>query len=124
MYNNFEISLVVFMPNITTNHAITYTNLPVFRQIQDIKAYSLHISFHPLSCFFFNACMHVLRKRFGYFLFEKKRVKFPAIFSSFTKTTERTQPRPQGFSITVPFFIGKARSIDVTLADIANTFKI
>ena len=27
MYNNFEISLVVFMPNITTNHAITYTNL-------------------------------------------------------------------------------------------------
>ena len=26
MNNNFEISLVVFMPNITTNHAITYTN--------------------------------------------------------------------------------------------------
>ena len=26
-YNNFEISLVVFMPNITTNHAITYTYL-------------------------------------------------------------------------------------------------
>ena len=25
-YNNFEISLVVFMANITTNHAITYTN--------------------------------------------------------------------------------------------------
>ena len=25
-HNNFEISLVVFMPNITTNHAITYTN--------------------------------------------------------------------------------------------------
>ena len=27
-YNNnyFEISLAVFMPNITTNHAITYTN--------------------------------------------------------------------------------------------------
>ena len=25
-YNNFEISLVIFMPNITTNHAITYTN--------------------------------------------------------------------------------------------------
>ena len=30
MYNNFEISLVVFMPNITTNHAITYTNRSVF----------------------------------------------------------------------------------------------
>ena len=26
-YNNFEISLVVFMPNITTNHAITYTSI-------------------------------------------------------------------------------------------------
>ena len=26
-YNNFEISFLVFMPNITTNHAITYTNL-------------------------------------------------------------------------------------------------
>ena len=25
-YNKFEISLVVFMPNITTNHAVTYTN--------------------------------------------------------------------------------------------------
>ena len=25
-YNNFEISLVVFTPNITKNHAITYTN--------------------------------------------------------------------------------------------------
>ena len=25
-YKNFEISLVVFMPKITTNHAITYTN--------------------------------------------------------------------------------------------------
>ena len=27
-YNNFEISLVVFMPNIITNHAITYTTTP------------------------------------------------------------------------------------------------
>ena len=25
-YNDFEISLVVFMPNMTTNQAITYTN--------------------------------------------------------------------------------------------------
>ena len=25
-FNNLEISLVVFMPNITTNHTITYTN--------------------------------------------------------------------------------------------------
>ena len=27
-YNNFEISLVVFISNITTNHTITYTNIP------------------------------------------------------------------------------------------------
>ena len=27
LYNNFEISLMVFFPNITTNHAITYTYL-------------------------------------------------------------------------------------------------
>ena len=26
MYNDFEISLVVFIPNMTTNDAITYTN--------------------------------------------------------------------------------------------------
>ena len=26
MYNNFEISLVLLMPNITTNHPITCTN--------------------------------------------------------------------------------------------------
>ena len=31
MYNNFEISLVVFMPNITTNYAITYTNTAIQR---------------------------------------------------------------------------------------------
>jgi len=28
-YNNFEISLVVFMRNFTANHAITYNNLIV-----------------------------------------------------------------------------------------------
>ena len=30
IYNNFEISLVVFMPHITTNHAITYTNWKIY----------------------------------------------------------------------------------------------
>ena len=30
MYNNLELSLVVFIPNITTNHAITYINSTVF----------------------------------------------------------------------------------------------
>ena len=27
MYNNLEISPAVYMPNITTNHAITYINI-------------------------------------------------------------------------------------------------
>ena len=31
MQNNFEISRVVFMPNITTNHAITYTYTKISR---------------------------------------------------------------------------------------------
>ena len=31
MYNNFEISLVVFMPNLTTNHAINYANTINYR---------------------------------------------------------------------------------------------
>ena len=31
-YNNFEISLMVFMSNITTNHAITYTNIDLRHQ--------------------------------------------------------------------------------------------
>ena len=35
MYNNFEISLVVLTPNITTNHAITYTNTYVLKH-QDV----------------------------------------------------------------------------------------
>ena len=38
-YNNFEISLVVFMPNITTNHAITYTNAT--RDISKLSQISL-----------------------------------------------------------------------------------
>ena len=80
-------------------------NLPVFRQIQDIKRcltladiLNTSVSIRWVFC---NAC-HVLRQKFGYFIFEK-HVKFAAIFSSFTKTTERTQPRPQCFSATVPF---------------------
>ena len=35
-YNNFEISLVVFIPNITTNHAITYTNIMCKVRIENI----------------------------------------------------------------------------------------
>ena len=33
-YNNFEISLVVFTPNITTNHAITYTNRKLTERLE------------------------------------------------------------------------------------------
>ena len=36
-YHNFEISLVVFMPNITTNHAITYTNIQLLPKAADLR---------------------------------------------------------------------------------------
>ena len=42
--------------------------------------------------------------QFGYFYFIK-RVNFSANFSSYTKTTELTQTRPQGFSVSMPFFV-------------------
>ena len=35
-YNNFEISLVVFMPNIITNHAITCTNKIIIKQVENM----------------------------------------------------------------------------------------
>ena len=41
-YNNFKISLVVFMPNITTNHAITYTNFN-----HAILIHVMRITFEP-----------------------------------------------------------------------------
>ena len=41
MYNNFEISLMVFMPNISTNHAITYIK-------NDIKVYSCNMKLRYL----------------------------------------------------------------------------
>ena len=42
-YNNFEISLVVFMPNITTNHAITYTNIVRLRRSYCTQNYKLKL---------------------------------------------------------------------------------
>ena len=39
MYNNLETSLVVFMPNITTNHAITYTNFYEGDTVVDYQKY-------------------------------------------------------------------------------------
>ena len=46
-YNNFKISLVVFKPNIPTNHAITYTNLDWYAEM--ISAYRNRF----LDCVFF-----------------------------------------------------------------------
>ena len=69
-YNNFEISLLVFMPNITTNHAIAYTNfnLHVKLLVPDSKwtvtlnivttaystVYSCCLIRRPYSCLFDN----------------------------------------------------------------------
>ena len=40
-YNNFEISPVVFTQNITTNHAITYTNSKTDAMDDQVLQYSL-----------------------------------------------------------------------------------
>ena len=42
MYNSFEMSLVVFMPNNTTNHAITYTTTNNNNNSQGLKAFTEH----------------------------------------------------------------------------------
>ena len=51
--NNFEKSLVVFMPNITTNHAITYTNFT--RPLNSItllkSCFEIAFTHTPPSCF-------------------------------------------------------------------------
>ena len=44
-YNNFEMSLVVFMPNITANHAITYTNCASFCKKWSNYASTFYIKF-------------------------------------------------------------------------------
>ena len=44
-YNSFKILLIVFMPNITTNHAITYTNLKWFEICLVIFSNSFSLSF-------------------------------------------------------------------------------
>ena len=39
MYNNLETTLVVFMPNISTNHAITHTNFYEGDTVVDYQKY-------------------------------------------------------------------------------------
>ena len=51
-YNNFEISLVVFMLNITTNHAITYTHL--LREYLIIFVISMSVQSEKFVIFFSN----------------------------------------------------------------------
>ena len=36
MYNNMEMSLVLFMPNVTTNHAIPYSSIIFFLNVPDV----------------------------------------------------------------------------------------
>ena len=78
MYNNFEISLVVFMPNITTNHAITYTNI-ILKHLNNISGTFLTecLSKQPLSKL--SKCNFALLSRACYvwciYLVVKKRKK-------------------------------------------------
>ena len=47
-YKNFEISPVVFMPNITTNHAITCTKTTVRSLHFTLPPFALSFPFHEL----------------------------------------------------------------------------
>ena len=51
-YNKFEISLVVFMPNITTNHAITILLLLLLLLLLLYKA----LLFYLITCYVFLIC--------------------------------------------------------------------
>ena len=70
-YNHFEIPLVVFMPNITTNHVITYTKYTEGHQKRD--AALTHFCHEPsafgvLLCWWFsqsNKCSFVYVTRLG-----------------------------------------------------------
>ena len=53
IYNNFEISPVVFIPNITTNHAITYTNVSTLNDYYKIA--------RSFTIFSLRKCMHLYR---------------------------------------------------------------
>ena len=48
-YNNFEISLEGFMPNITTNHAITYTYFFI-PQFKIYEIHNIHYFMYRFSC--------------------------------------------------------------------------
>ena len=68
-FNNFEISLVVFMPNITTNHAlpITYTNTCLIyhkdRDFSPLLVYHLHHLLGRLSTKSRYICRSTFRKK-------------------------------------------------------------
>ena len=57
--------------------------------------------------------------RYSLFFFRKQ--PHIIVFSNSTKTTEPTQPCPQGFSVPVPF-LTIACTFDVILLDITNAF--
>ena len=63
MYNNFEISLVVFMLKITTNDAIIYTNLH----------YNIHIHCPPNIIWKVTDKKKTFEKLLGYLSFQKPR---------------------------------------------------
>ena len=63
-YNNFEIPLGVFMPNIATNHAITYTNTYQCTYIctkRDFQIYG-RCTFSSVNCALINTVFRFLQR--------------------------------------------------------------
>ena len=91
MYNNFEISLVVFMPNITTNNAITYTNsafVIVIKAIRSVVVYNLFCASKWTFLESLTVWKYILILR----MFYQRSSKFCSLvnaFSSKTKTEKR-----------------------------------
>ena len=69
MYNNFEISLVVFIPNITTNHAITYTNTALKRNGITIPLFGLLVRYSGVAWSAAFACYPYLQTMKGQYYY-------------------------------------------------------
>ena len=110
-YNNSEISLVVFMPNITTNHAIIYTNsafIIVIKAIRSVVVYNLFCA----SKWTFLESLTVWKDILILRMFYQRSSKFCSLvnaFSSKIKTEKRNTHK------TVIFMVRKRKAMSIQI---------
>ena len=111
MYNNFEISLVVFMPNITTNNAITYTNsafVIVIKAIRSVVVYNLFCAWKRT----FSESLTVWKDILILRMFYQRSSKFCSLVNAFrskTKTEKRNTHK------TVIFMVRKKKAMSIQI---------